>query len=237
MKAFRAISIHKHFLTPQNRKFTSNPFHICSQSIHYTSFSSQFHRRFGSQAPSLSFEAPNGGNHSNPDGKSSKVWTFYDPLSGRLVTEKVRDRSGGEQLGGETQKGLSGLEDGVEEDLSEQKSYGAVKKAKSGGIEKVSYGDILGYKKKKKSKTSWVCSSCGYTDGQWWGMCRNCDAQGTMKEFSEGDALGSCVKINGSSGVSEKAGSWLRKPEDQVLPIRLKDVKSGVTDPDWRITL
>ncbi|PON81087.1 DNA repair protein RadA [Trema orientale] len=239
MKALRAISLHKHLLGPTNRRLASNPFHISSQSIQYPNFSRQFYRRFGSEAPSLSFEAPNGGKDSSPDGKSPKIWTVYDPLSGRMSTQKVGPGGGGgEEFEAETQKGLSGFEDGDEE-TSEQRTYGSVKKAKPGVTERVNFGDIVGYKKKtKKIKTCWVCSSCGYTDGQWWGMCRSCDAQGTMREFSEGDAIvgGGGSKINGS-GVLEKAGTWLPKPEDQVLPMRLKDVKRGVSHPDWRISL
>lgn len=232
MKALRLISIHKHLLTPPVRKFTSNPFHISSQ---YTSFSRQFHRRFGSQAPSVSVEASNGGNDADPDGKSPKVWTVFNPHG--LVTQKVRNGGGGEEFEGETQKGLSDLEDGVE-DSPEERGYESVKKSKSVGVtERVSFGEVVRHqKKKKKSKTCWVCSSCGYTDGQWWGMCRSCDAQGTMTEFYEGDAIASGAKVHGP-GVLERTGTWLPKPENQVLPVRLKDVQCDVSDKDWRIPL
>ncbi|KAF4362125.1 hypothetical protein F8388_023977 [Cannabis sativa] len=232
MRALRAVSIHKHLLTLYNRKLTYNPFHFSS---HYSTFSRQIHRRFGSQASSLSFEVPNGQNDPKPERKPSKVWTVYEPLSGRLVTEKIQKGSGEEESGDETEKSSSSSEDGVEE-LLEQRTYGSVKNAKSGGIEKINLRGIVGNKKKKKNKICWVCSSCGYTDGQWWGMCRSCKAQGTMTEFSEGDAFAGGAEIPGL-GMTEKTGAWLPQSEDQVLPMRLKDVKRGISHPGWRISL
>uniref|UniRef100_A0A803NZ96 RecA family profile 1 domain-containing protein n=1 Tax=Cannabis sativa TaxID=3483 RepID=A0A803NZ96_CANSA len=189
MRALRAVSIHKHLLTLYNRKLTYNPFHFSS---HYSTFSRQIHRRFGSQASSLSFEVPNGQNDPKPERKPSKVWTVYEPLSGRLVTEKVQKGSGEEESGDETEKSLSSSEDGVEE-LLEQRTYGSVKNVKSG-------------------------------------------AQGTMTEFSEGDAFAGGAEIPGL-GMIEKTGAWLPQSEDQVLPMRLKDVKRGISHPGWRISL
>lgn len=43
-------------------------------------------------------------------------------------------------------------------------------------------------KKKGKVKTSWVCESCGHSEGQWWGSCRACNKVGTMRRFSEGSS-------------------------------------------------
>ncbi|KAG2286299.1 hypothetical protein Bca52824_045903 [Brassica carinata] len=43
-------------------------------------------------------------------------------------------------------------------------------------------------KKKGKVKTSWVCESCGHSEGQWWGRCRACNKVGTMRRFSEGSS-------------------------------------------------
>ncbi|KAJ1430373.1 hypothetical protein SESBI_07871 [Sesbania bispinosa] len=47
-------------------------------------------------------------------------------------------------------------------------------------------GIVLGRKNEKANeKIYWVCSNCGYTTGQWWGVCGSCSVSGTMKEFHE----------------------------------------------------
>lgn len=100
-------------------------------------------------------------------------------------------------------------------------------------MKSVGLRDVVGNKKKGRVKTLWVCSSCGHTEGQWWGMCRSCDAPGTMTEVLDGDSNDG--KIGG--GVSEKVGSWLPKKEGEVLPIRLKDVQRGISNQEWRFPL
>ncbi|WZZ54285.1 hypothetical protein YC2023_054392 [Brassica napus] len=49
-------------------------------------------------------------------------------------------------------------------------------------------GEVVMNKKKGKVKTSWVCESCGHSEGQWWGRCRACNKVGTMRRFSEGSS-------------------------------------------------
>jgi DNA repair protein RadA/Sms len=90
-------------------------------------------------------------------------------------------------------------------------------------------GDIVRNKKKGKGKVRWVCAECGYSQGQWWGSCRECNAVGTMTQFSEG---------NSSVSVSEAAsGSWLPQHAGEVRPLRLADVSRGINRLDWRIPL
>jgi DNA repair protein RadA/Sms len=90
-------------------------------------------------------------------------------------------------------------------------------------------GNVVRNKKKGKGKVNWVCNECGYSDGQWWGSCRECNAAGTMTRFSEG---------NSSVSVSEAASaSWLPQHAGEVRPLRLTDVSRGVSRPDWRIPL
>ncbi|CAF2124811.1 DNA repair protein RadA [Brassica napus] len=99
-------------------------------------------------------------------------------------------------------------------------------------------GEVVMNKKKGKVRTSWVCESCGHSEGQWWGSCRACNKVGTMRRFSEGSseprASGGGVA---SGGGSEGAGlAWL--PEQGVAqPLKLSSVIDGITHQQWRISL
>ncbi|XP_030969019.1 uncharacterized protein LOC115989473 isoform X2 [Quercus lobata] len=86
--------------------------------------------------------------------------------------------------------------------------------------------DIVGNKKKAKARFSWVCADCGHSDGQWWGTCRECNAVGTLKRFSEG----------GSAEVSE-GKTWLSRKAGESRPMRLTDVNRGINQLNWRIPL
>ncbi|KAK4590844.1 hypothetical protein RGQ29_021152 [Quercus rubra] len=86
--------------------------------------------------------------------------------------------------------------------------------------------DIVGNKKKGKARFSWVCADCGHSDGQWWGTCRQCNAVGTLKRFSEG----------GSAEVSE-GKTWLSPKAGESRPMRLTDVNRGINQLNWRIPL
>ncbi|KAF5466507.1 hypothetical protein F2P56_016425 [Juglans regia] len=89
--------------------------------------------------------------------------------------------------------------------------------------------DIARSKKKGKEKVSWVCADCGHSDGQWWGLCRQCNAVGTLKRFSDGES---------EASVSEAASrSWLSQQTGDVRPLRLTDVNRGINQLKWRIPL
>ncbi|KAL0711746.1 hypothetical protein Bca4012_018724 [Brassica carinata] len=98
-------------------------------------------------------------------------------------------------------------------------------------------GEVVMNKKKGKVKTSWVCESCGHSEGQWWGSCRACNKVGTMRRFSEGsESRVSGGGVSGGGG-SEGAGlAWL--PEQGVAqPLKLSSVIDGITHQQWRISL
>ncbi|XP_010442516.1 PREDICTED: uncharacterized protein LOC104725547 [Camelina sativa] len=93
---------------------------------------------------------------------------------------------------------------------------------------------VMNKSKKGKSKTVWVCESCGHSGGQWRGSCRACHKVGTMKRFSDGSHLSS--KATGS-GLQEATGlSWL-PDQAGVQPNRLTDVIRGITQQQWRFSL
>ncbi|CAN6979872.1 unnamed protein product [Brassica oleracea var. botrytis] len=100
-------------------------------------------------------------------------------------------------------------------------------------------GEVVMNKKKGKVKTSWVCESCGHSEGQWWGSCRACNKVGTMRRFSEGpeSRASGGGGASGRGGGSEGAGlAWL--PEQGVAqPLKLSSVIDGITHQQWRISL
>lgn len=98
------------------------------------------------------------------------------------------------------------------------------------GVGGYTVGEFVGVKRKggKSSRVVWVCSDCGYEDGQWWGSCRSCRAVGTLKKFSD-------VKSGGERHVEER--TWLPQKTEGVRPLRLRDVNRGIDVMDWRIPL
>ncbi|WJX91978.1 hypothetical protein P8452_73686 [Trifolium repens] len=105
-------------------------------------------------------------------------------------------------------------------------------------FEGVNDGGLFGRKKKMgKEKVSWVCSDCGYTAGQWWGVCRSCGVSGTMKEFHEVKGSESNGKVSGFSVMEDGLRSWLPEKNGDLRPLRLSEVNRGVDHLHWRIPL
>ncbi|KAG5404947.1 hypothetical protein IGI04_011066 [Brassica rapa subsp. trilocularis] len=99
-------------------------------------------------------------------------------------------------------------------------------------------GEVVMNKKKGKVRTSWVCESCGHSEGQWWGSCRACNKVGTMRRFSEGSSepRGSGGGVASGGGSEGASLAWL--PEQGVAqPLKLSSVIDGITHQQWRISL
>ncbi|KAK7255496.1 hypothetical protein RIF29_28907 [Crotalaria pallida] len=114
------------------------------------------------------------------------------------------------------------------------------RKSRSGvmGMNPIDIGGGGGGKKKKgKEKIYWVCSNCGYTAGQWWGVCRSCSVAGTMKEFHESKTNDTDSKVNGFLVLEDGVGSWLPQQDGEMLPLRLAEVNRGLNHLHWRIPL
>ncbi|KAK6911981.1 hypothetical protein RJ641_024074, partial [Dillenia turbinata] len=180
---------------------------------------------------------------STPQDPNKRVHTSYDPISGQVITtrgvdfgENPDDESisscGGEDLTNASDGSNLGREESLQGRRGREKFIGQSSVSKRLGL---GGGRNLGFKKKGKSRESWVCSDCGNQDSQWWGACRTCNSVGTLKKFSEGD-------IGGSKGrgleVSENAvGSWLPQQAADLQPMRLTDVNRGINEINWRIPL
>lgn len=166
------------------------------------------------------------------DGTSSGVYTDYDPISGRLVTRK-----GVKPYVSEQEMGSSGPSNPVDEVDSGERVYGNVREPVTIGRSKQGFssGNVSGYRKKGKNKTVYVCSNCGFSDGQWWGHCRECRNVGTMKMFSVSEAIEG--KVNGSQVSENLISSWLPQSSGEPVPLRLTEVNRRINHADWRITL
>ncbi|XP_004302843.1 PREDICTED: uncharacterized protein LOC101299495 [Fragaria vesca subsp. vesca] len=206
MRALRAIYTHQRLLKP---KSLPNPSLISFKDF---TFSRHFHSSTQLHRP----EPPN----STAGEESRPLWSVLSPA------RKASIRSDGGESGSEDEMGQSSLVNGVSE-IEKGKGDRSVGKVKSGS------GSVSGGLKngKGKVKTSWVCSDCGETHGQWMGKCRSCFKFNTLKRFSERNDDG---KVSGI-GVSEKVRSWL--PRGEAQPVRLTDVNRGISWKDRRIPL
>lgn len=112
-------------------------------------------------------------------------------------------------------------------------------------------------KKPGKCKTYWVCSRCGESHGQWWGICLTCKAVNSLQELHVQESR---------LGVSSGAGAGFRTAEarvgrfnpdtdvrhqnttsqpwsvnsgkvDDLKPQRLSDVTRGLSKQQWRIPM
>ncbi|XP_022715059.1 uncharacterized protein LOC111274578 isoform X2 [Durio zibethinus] len=241
MKAIRSIYYtHKRFLL-------RNPTRL-SVSLSFLS------RHFHSSNARLALNSPEtDGTH-----ETHRVWTAFEPLTGELYTSSSSressnqyDESGSEDGanadfetegtygkaksanlsdGEKAQKGFSDFNNRSRYSSNENADEMSRKKAFSGN--ELVFGDIVGNKKKGKGKVRWVCEYCGYSDGQWWGVCRSCDNSGTMRRFSEVE-----TKNRGLEFSETVVRSWLPKDAGDVEPVRLVDVTRGIKKMDYRIPL
>ncbi|XP_021294159.1 uncharacterized protein LOC110424021 isoform X1 [Herrania umbratica] len=240
MKAIRSIYYaHKHFLLlnptriPISISFLSRHFHLTSP-------------RFALNIP-----------ETDGTDKTPRVWTVYEPLTGQLSIRRSKQKSTNQDMesgsgdeenadfetertygkaknanwsnGTKIQKGFSGFNDRAR--YSSKDNTDGMSRKKTFSVNGLGL-DIVGNKKKGKGKVRWVCEDCGYSDGQWWGVCRSCDRSGTMKRFTEGD-----TKNRGLEFSETVLRSWLRKDAGDVEPVRLMDVNCGIRKMDYRIPL
>ncbi|BFG24368.1 hypothetical protein CerSpe_106420 [Prunus speciosa] len=247
MRALRAIYTHK-LLNPTTHKSLSKPSLTPLQSLQNPNFSRHFHstcRLQRPEEPSTVTDSLKTETNSSSSGEIRRVWSVFGPASHTLVTPRVankisdvqeprRESESESESESETQKGLSSLRNGAEES-ERDKTPRNVKKANSGTG---NYREMARSNKKGgKVKTSWVCSSCGETYGQWWGACRSCQTMGTVKRFSESVEDADGGKVSGFQ-VSEKVvRSWMGKEAGEGGPMRLADVNQGFTVIDRRIPL
>lgn len=191
---------------------------------------------------------------------SASVDTVYDPISGRLVTRRHAVGGGKREQELEPSSGVSGSENDAEEyeggtikwnvkgsesvhgstnssswfgDFPEERVYAAVKKQNSPS----QLTAVSRKSKKGKSRTQWVCSHCGHTEGQWWGTCRACGKVGTMKAFLDEEPNGGNTKVTGFQVSDKVIQSWLPQRAGEDRPLRITDVNRGLNHSDWRIPL
>ncbi|KAF8388892.1 hypothetical protein HHK36_025573 [Tetracentron sinense] len=186
--------------------------------------------------------------------ENPSVWTVYDPVTDKLVTRGgIGDSNVREEEANVSLSTFGSLDDNFSPGRSSE-GFDKIKGEKS-MFERTVSGvdnregekprDLSGYtsiaqdvvlkKNKGKSKTCWVCSSCGNSSGQWWGTCHSCRLVGTMKEFSQSENIDS--KVRGFDVSENAVRSWLPQQAAELRPQRLTDVNKGINQLKWRIPL
>ncbi|KAL0319323.1 UNVERIFIED_CONTAM: DNA repair protein RadA [Sesamum angustifolium] len=227
MRAFRSLHLCKNLRTLSS--LYPNPIITCNKSRNYPQFPKKFHstrhRRFPSSTSADESAASSWSvfPHSpppvdSPSQQNATVQTVYDPPTGRLLTK--REYNGGEESG----PGVEKAENPPNVEVGTRV-----------------YGDIIGsssvsssIRKKGKSRIVYVCESCGYSDGQWWGTCKQCEETGTMKQFTTESAN---RKVSGIQVSENMVRSWLPKVAGGPTPIKLTDVYGQIDESNWRIPL
>ncbi|XAR50696.1 Endopeptidase La [Bertholletia excelsa] len=220
MQALRTLYACKHLRKPATQSSFSLSTFVSGKSPQNPKFSRHFHStnqnecQIGAGLEALAGDVAN----SDSDNQINHVVdTAYDPLSGRLVTRKIKPN------GSVQEPELSGVSSFNHEDASRDRRYGAAS------------GDHLVNRKKGKSRTVWVCSNCGNTEGQWWGSCRHCNSVGTITRFSEGKH--DQQRATGFQISENVVRSWLPKHSADAGPVRLTEVNRGFNQMEWRIPL
>ncbi|VFQ96820.1 unnamed protein product [Cuscuta campestris] len=227
MRAFRALSFQTRFLNLSLNKSLLNP---TQTSLGKYSKSNGILRHFWSSRL-LMFPEESTAVNVDVNGwragskENSSIETFYDATTGQLVTRRVQSHEEASR-----RKAASNSENGSSSNSSSSQYVH--------GSESRVYGEVVGNmsgkkKGKGKSKPIWVCSDCGYTDGQWWGVCKECNGVNTLKQFSPG-----ADRPTGGIGISENVmRSWLPHQRDKPMPVKLSDVNKGINQFNWRISL
>ncbi|KAF6164222.1 hypothetical protein GIB67_010192 [Kingdonia uniflora] len=120
---------------------------------------------------------------------------------------------------------------GVEESSNGDNHKSGTKSAKNWNP-----GDFVSNNKKGKSKMAWVCSNCGHSAVQWFGICSECKQADTMKQFSvAGPNDGN--KTRGFEVSEDATRSWLKQNSKLSFPQRVTDVIKGINQEHWRFEL
>ncbi|KAG8380039.1 hypothetical protein BUALT_Bualt07G0152100 [Buddleja alternifolia] len=220
MRAFRSLHLCKtlHNISSQ----TPHAIITCCKSRNYPRNPQKFHSTAGAAAAANESAASSWSSYPNPpppvDSPSPKtptIQTIYDPATGRVVTK--REYNGSKEPNPSVEK-------------AENQS--------SVDVGRRTYGDVIGsssVRKKGKSRSVHVCESCGYSDGQWWGTCKQCGEVGTMKRFTTESAADR--KVSGIQVSENAVRTWLPREAGAPPPVKLTDVYGRIDELNWRIPL
>ncbi|CAH9076850.1 unnamed protein product [Cuscuta europaea] len=228
MRSSRALYFQKHIFNLCSNSSLLNPAQTSRTNskshVFYRNLWSTPRRMVSEESPAVSPDVNGWGAGSK---ENSGIETFYDATTGRLVTRRKRshDETSEKEAALTAESGSSSNFVGSSQYVFESDSR--------------VYGEVVGNKgglkrgKGKKIKPVWVCSDCGYTDGQWWGVCKECNSVNTLKRFSQG-----ADRPTGGFGISENVmRSWLPHQREKSMPMKLSDVNKGMNQCNWRIPL
>ncbi|KAL6529758.1 hypothetical protein OROGR_015381 [Orobanche gracilis] len=230
MRAFRSPHFHKFLHAFSSQSSNRNPIITCCKCCNYPGLSKNFHSTHHSRFPASTaanettasswsaFPSLTPEEADPPSLETPAVETVYDPTTGCVVTMR------------ESHGSVKELDPGVRKD-EDTSSVEVTSRVYRDAIGSSTVGSSI--RKKAKSRSVYVCESCGYSDGQWWGTCRECRETGTMKQYTTESAdEKKASEIQASVNVEKK--SWLPK---EATPVRLSDVSNRIDESNWRIPL
>lgn len=235
MRTLRILcSLQLRFLNFPTRKSSSCPTCVFFKFSQTPKISRHFHSSWYLKCPLESTEAAtaySGADGSNSSSKNdASVETFYDPISGSIRTKRTYNNS----------SGVGGADSNFGNQSTDDPDLSSVQQRDE--VDTRVFGEVIGSarrkgkgKGKEKIKTAWVCSDCGYSDGQWWGYCRSCKSSGSMKQISLDTCSGG--KVTGHEVSENLVRSWLPNGTADGGPIRLTDVRSSLSYLNWRVPL
>ncbi|KAL3824412.1 hypothetical protein ACJIZ3_020441 [Penstemon smallii] len=218
MRAFRSLHLRKTLYTLSSPNPNPNVI-SCNKSPNY----SRIPRKFQSTTSTPNESTPSSWSSfpKPPSPKNPTVETVFDPITGSIVTKRERS--------GESNSGIEKPENNspVVVDQGSGRLYGDVIGSSS--------GSSTSNRKKGKTRSVYVCESCGHSDGQWWGTCKQCEKVGTMKRFTT--EVGPGRKVSGIEVSENAVRTWLPKESAAVTPIKLSHVQGRINHMNWRIPL
>ncbi|TVU12581.1 hypothetical protein EJB05_46232 [Eragrostis curvula] len=150
-------------------------------------------------------------------------WGVYDPVAGRIVMR-----------GTPPPTPSSPDSDSNDEEVDEEKGRPRLRKASGSWSAMAVPRRAAG--KAGKQRASFRCSNCKEGQSQWWGICPNCRAVGTLDEYAPG-AEGARAEVGTTEGSHHAAHSWIPQKSKGMLPQSLEDVNKGFDQAEWRIPL
>ncbi|KAG8093934.1 hypothetical protein GUJ93_ZPchr0012g19623 [Zizania palustris] len=160
------------------------------------------------------------------------AWGVYDPTTGRIVMQGQPPYSLPPPLSSSDEDKSKGKRRLEEEDGVKEKGKGGRSVARK---DQTRWSSVAAVTKaggrSGKDRVTYVCSNCGEDSSQWWGMCRHCEAMGTLTKYvPRPDSTASEVSHHASR-------SWIPQKSKEMVPQSLQEVTKGVNQAEWRIPL
>ncbi|KAL5224907.1 hypothetical protein ABZP36_011546 [Zizania latifolia] len=159
------------------------------------------------------------------------AWGVYDPTTGRIVMQEQPPHSLAPPSSSSDEDEPKGKRRLDEENGVKEKGKGR----SAGRKDQTRWSSVAAVTKaggrSGKDRVTYVCSNCGEDSSQWWGMCRHCEAMGTLTKYVPGP------DSTASEASHHALRSWIPQKRKEMVPQSLQQVTKGVNQAEWRIPL